>query len=97
MISLFVYGSNKCAIKMDRTSFSHIITSEWEYKMTLSISRSEADKQVKYFVRNMDSRIRDEFLPLYTLHSLQEMFSIAHIKMSSTRNRHDIQHMYGYT
>ena len=29
MISLCVYGSDKCASNMDRTSFSHIITSEW--------------------------------------------------------------------
>ena len=52
---------------MDITSFSHIITSEWEYKMPLSVLRSEADKQVKALVHNMDSRIYDELLSaIYT-------------------------------
>ena len=35
--------------------------------MPLSVSRSESDKQVKAFVHNMDSRIRDELpSPIYT-------------------------------
>ena len=62
-----VYGPKKCAGNMDRTSFSHIITSEWGYKMPLSVSRSEAYKQIKVFVHNMDSRIHDE-LP-YTIYT----------------------------
>ena len=60
VISLCVYGSNTFASNMDRKSFRHIITSEWEYKMPLSVSRSESYKQVKSFVHNMDSHIRDE-------------------------------------
>ena len=53
MISLCVYVSKKCASNMDRTSFSHIIEPEWEYKISLSVSRSEADKKVKAFVHHI--------------------------------------------
>ena len=64
---------------MDRTSFSYIITSEWEYKMPISVSRSEADKLVKAFVRKMYSRICDE-LPstIYTTLIARDVFNSTH-------------------
>ena len=47
--------------------------------MPLSISRSEADKQVKAFVCNMASRIRDE-LPsaIYTTLIAGDVFNSTH-------------------
>ena len=79
MISLCVYGSKKCASKVDRTSFIHIITSELEYNMPLSVSRSEADKQIEAFVHNMDSCICDELPSTIYATLIAEDFSIAHI------------------
>ena len=64
---------------MDRSSFSHIIASEWEYKMPLSVSRSEADKKVKDFFHNMVSHICDE-LPstIYTTLIAGDVFNVTH-------------------
>ena len=79
MMSLCVYGSNTCASKMDRKSFRHIITSEWEYKMPLSVSRSEAYKQVKAFVHNTNYRIHDGLPSTIYTTLIAGDISIAHI------------------
>ena len=64
---------------MNMTSFSNIITSEWEYKMPFYVLRSKADKQVKDFVHNMDYIIRDE-LPstIYTTLITGDTFNSTH-------------------
>ena len=81
IISLCIYGSKKCASNIDRTSFSHIITSEWEYNMPLSVSISEVDKQVKAFVHNMASRIHDKIpSTIYTTLIAGDVLNITHKK-----------------
>ena len=49
--------------------------------MPLSVSRSEADKQVKAFFHNMDSRIFDEFPSnIYTTLIAGDVFKSTYMK-----------------